>query len=154
MFDSEVVRFTTLWHLFQKWWLWLEEVELNLKITWHAWFETRPVLIAIWMYERNTHQSFFSDILHSKMVPVFQVLQLYLASCAELPAPYSPGGVVNISPHHIQVNRSFLPRQWNQEPTANQREPPLFLLHHTLAPLESLMKCVEMKWMAILVRPV
>ncbi|XP_023209810.1 midasin-like [Centruroides sculpturatus] len=46
----------------------------------------------------------------------------------------------------IQVGYSFLPRL-GHFPSSN----PLFPLHNQLKPLQSLMKCIEMKWLAILV---
>ncbi|XP_077160450.1 midasin isoform X2 [Paroedura picta] len=55
----------------------------------------------------------------------------------------------HITPYDVQVGFSSLPR-------ANCVPPPgrnLSLLHHSLQPLESIMKCVQMNWMVILVGP-
>ncbi|XP_070589310.1 midasin [Erythrolamprus reginae] len=54
-----------------------------------------------------------------------------------------------ITPYDIQVGYSVLSR-------ANYVPPPgrnLSLLHHSLQPLEAIMKCVQMSWMVILVGP-
>ena len=57
---------------------------------------------------------------------------------------------VKISSTVMQVGHSFLERRENSNSNSigNER---LLLLHQNLAPLEALMKCVQMNWMAILV---
>ncbi|XP_061479315.1 midasin isoform X2 [Rhineura floridana] len=63
--------------------------------------------------------------------------------------PYIGSRQFHITPYDIQVGFSILSR-------ANYVPPPgrnLSLLHHSLQPLESVMKCVHMSWMVILVGP-
>ncbi|XP_015262586.1 PREDICTED: midasin [Gekko japonicus] len=63
--------------------------------------------------------------------------------------PYMGTRQFHITPYDVQVGFSSLPR-------ANCVPPPgrnLSLLHHSLQPLESVMKCVHMNWMVILVGP-
>ncbi|XP_048350337.1 midasin isoform X2 [Sphaerodactylus townsendi] len=63
--------------------------------------------------------------------------------------PYLGTRQFHITPYDVQVGFSSLPR-------ANYVHPPgrnLSLLHHSLQPLESIMKCVYMNWMVILVGP-
>ncbi|XP_060119521.1 midasin-like [Heteronotia binoei] len=63
--------------------------------------------------------------------------------------PYMGTRQFHITPYDVQVGFSSLLR-------ANCVPPPgrnLSLLHHSLQPLESIMKCVHMNWMVILVGP-
>ncbi|KAH0622150.1 hypothetical protein JD844_024188 [Phrynosoma platyrhinos] len=63
--------------------------------------------------------------------------------------PYIGTRQFHITPYNVQVGFSVLSR-------ANYVPPPgrkLSLLHHSLQPLESIMKCVHMSWMVILVGP-
>ncbi|XP_060128572.1 midasin isoform X2 [Zootoca vivipara] len=63
--------------------------------------------------------------------------------------PYMGSRQFHITPYDVQVGFSILSR-------ANYAPPPgrnLSLLHHSLQPLESIMKCVHMSWMVILVGP-
>ncbi|XP_068698835.1 midasin-like [Montipora foliosa] len=56
----------------------------------------------------------------------------------------------HITPSHVQVGHSWLARCSSvNQVSANAR--PLQVLHHSLPAMESLMKCLEMNWMAILV---
>ena len=56
---------------------------------------------------------------------------------------------VRVMTDYIQIGHSWLARRGT---TANADASfSLQLLHHCVAPLESLMKCVQMNWMAILV---
>ncbi|KAJ7341746.1 hypothetical protein JRQ81_006597 [Phrynocephalus forsythii] len=75
--------------------------------------------------------SLFKDIFGQKSNPYMGTRQFY------------------ITPYDVQVGFSSLSR-------ANYVPPPgrnLTLLHHSLQPLESIMKCVQMSWMVILVGP-
>ncbi|XP_054829779.1 midasin [Eublepharis macularius] len=63
--------------------------------------------------------------------------------------PYMGTRQFHITPYDVQIGFSSLPR-------ANYVPPPgrnLSLLHHSLQPLESIMKCVQMNWLVILVGP-
>ncbi|XP_053143364.1 midasin isoform X2 [Hemicordylus capensis] len=63
--------------------------------------------------------------------------------------PYMGTRQFHITPYNVQVGFSVLSR-------ANYIPPPgrnLLLLHHSLQPLESIMKCVHMSWMVVLVGP-
>ncbi|PIK42632.1 hypothetical protein BSL78_20512 [Apostichopus japonicus] len=53
----------------------------------------------------------------------------------------------------VQVGHSFLPREMEDCESDSIGASRLFLLHHDLQPLESLMKCLQMNWMSILVGP-
>ncbi|XP_078798874.1 midasin isoform X2 [Oryzias latipes] len=65
-------------------------------------------------------------------------------------APYCGSRHFHITPLSLQVGLSVLPRIGGF-PLA--LDPPLSITHKALRPLESLMKCVEMGWMAVLVGP-
>ncbi|XP_051781409.1 midasin isoform X2 [Erpetoichthys calabaricus] len=56
----------------------------------------------------------------------------------------------HITPHQIQVGYSILSRRG---PASVSSSTQLSLLHQTLQPLESVMKCIQMGWMVILVGP-
>ncbi|XP_041950170.1 midasin [Alosa sapidissima] len=64
--------------------------------------------------------------------------------------PYTGSRQFHITPLNLQVGFSVLTRSGGA-PVA--LDPPLSITHHALRPLESLMKCVERSWMAILVGP-
>ena len=51
----------------------------------------------------------------------------------------------------LQVGHSFISRVGHRHGNSYQDTSSLQLLHHSLLPLESLIKCIEMNWMAILV---
>ena len=65
---------------------------------------------------------------------------------------YQSSRRVFVSQSTLQAGHSFLPRGSHaRDLTHNKDTTKLLLLHHCLEPLESLMKCVEMGWLAILV---
>ncbi|XP_028903180.1 midasin isoform X2 [Ornithorhynchus anatinus] len=67
------------------------------------------------------------------------------------PSPaYTSSRLFHITPYSVQVGHSVLSRS-NHIPPLSQR--PLCLLHQSLQPLESIMKCLQMDWMVILVGP-
>lgn len=58
----------------------------------------------------------------------------------------------SITHSYVQVGNSFLERREHcSDADFVSNRPVLRLLHHSLAPLSALMKCIEMNWMAILV---
>jgi len=66
--------------------------------------------------------------------------------------PYDRCVDVRVTTDHVQIGHSWLERRGSMANLdAGGRDWSLQLLHHSVAPLESLMKCVEMNWMAILV---
>ncbi|XP_062980947.1 midasin [Elgaria multicarinata webbii] len=78
-----------------------------------------------------------------------KVVSLFKDIFGENANPYMGTRQFHITPYDIQVGFSILSR-------ANYVPPPgrnLSLLHHSLQPLESIMKCVHMSWMVILVGP-
>uniref|UniRef100_A0A8C1W639 Midasin n=1 Tax=Cyprinus carpio TaxID=7962 RepID=A0A8C1W639_CYPCA len=64
--------------------------------------------------------------------------------------PYMGSRQFHITPLNLQLGYSVLQRSGGA-PIA--LDPPLSITHHSLRPLEALMKCVEMGWMVILVGP-
>ncbi len=64
---------------------------------------------------------------------------------------YTTCGELSISAEHIQIGHSFLRRNVTVSMGKTAVKKDLVMLHRILAPLESLMKCFEMNWMAILV---
>ncbi|KAM5286744.1 midasin isoform 2-T2 [Hipposideros larvatus] len=64
--------------------------------------------------------------------------------------PYTGTRLLHITPYDVQLGYSVLSRG-NYVPAPSRR--PLSLLHQSLQPLESVMKCVQMSWMVILVGP-
>ncbi|XP_072559009.1 midasin isoform X3 [Paramormyrops kingsleyae] len=64
--------------------------------------------------------------------------------------PYTGSRQFHVTPLNLQVGYSVLPRSGGPSVAL---EPPLSVSHQALRPLESLMKCVEMGWMAVLVGP-
>ena len=63
---------------------------------------------------------------------------------------YKPTGVFHCGTKSVQIGHSFLPINC-QGQSDRTKSLAMEILHHSLEPLESLMKCVEMDWMAILV---
>jgi midasin len=63
--------------------------------------------------------------------------------------PYEPTGQVNITTGLVQVGHSFLSRKDTVDAQGVRRQ--LSMLHHIIATLESLMKCIEMRYMTLLV---
>ena len=61
---------------------------------------------------------------------------------------YKPTGVFHCGAKSVQIGHSFLPIEGQGQ---REKSVAMEILHHSLEPLESLMKCVEMNWMAILV---
>ncbi|XP_041350636.1 midasin-like [Gigantopelta aegis] len=80
-----------------------------------------------------------------------QVLDLYTSHFDSKYPVYCGSGFVHIGNNHVQAGHSFLPRGQPEVKAARSRS--LQILHQQLKPLESVMKCVEMKWMTILVGP-
>ncbi|XP_047429048.1 midasin isoform X2 [Mugil cephalus] len=79
-----------------------------------------------------------------------QVLSVFREVFGEDFEPYCGSRQFHITPLNLQVGFSVLHRSGGV-PVA--LDPPLFITHQSLRPLESLMKCVEMGWMTILVGP-
>ena len=61
---------------------------------------------------------------------------------------YKPSGVFHCGAKSVQIGHSFLPIEGQGQ---REKSVAMEILHHSLETLESLMKCVEMNWMAILV---
>ncbi|XP_048386295.2 midasin [Stegostoma tigrinum] len=64
--------------------------------------------------------------------------------------PYTGSRKFHITPQQVQVGYSILSRNGFIIPMTNKQ---LSVLHHSLQPLESIMKCAQMGWMVILVGP-
>ncbi|XP_046580736.1 midasin-like [Haliotis rubra] len=64
---------------------------------------------------------------------------------------YAGSRYVGVGVGHVQIGHAFLTRS-ACDPRSS-RQVALQVLHHHLEPLESIAKCVEMNWMAILVGP-
>ncbi|XP_065113160.1 midasin [Paramisgurnus dabryanus] len=79
-----------------------------------------------------------------------QVLAVFRKVFGEDFEPYMGSRQFHITPLNLQLGYSVLQRSGGS-PIA--LDPPLSITHHSLRPLEALMKCVEMGWMAILVGP-
>ncbi|XP_068197957.1 midasin isoform X4 [Antennarius striatus] len=79
-----------------------------------------------------------------------QVLSVFRKVFGEDFEPYSGSREFHITPLNLQVGFSVLQRSGGA-PVA--LDPPLSITHHSLRPLESLMKCVEKGWMSVLVGP-
>ncbi|KAM9551495.1 midasin-like isoform 2-T2 [Salvelinus alpinus] len=79
-----------------------------------------------------------------------QVLSVFRKVFGEDFEPYTGSRQFHITPLNLQVGFSVLQRSGGA-PVA--LDPPLSITHQALRPLESLMKCVEMGWMAVLVGP-
>jgi len=80
----------------------------------------------------------------------WQVYKLYESCFPDSPAPYQCSGMFHYDPSQVQIGHSFLKVRGQGHHHGNT-ERSLQILHHSLGPLESLMKCVEMNWMTILV---
>ncbi|KAJ8314873.1 LOW QUALITY PROTEIN: hypothetical protein KUTeg_007023 [Tegillarca granosa] len=66
-------------------------------------------------------------------------------------SPYSSTRALTITNKFVQVGHSFLKcKQESKCCHGDQGKKTLYLLHHCLEPLESVMKCIEMNWMTIL----
>ncbi|GAA6099361.1 midasin isoform X1 [Tachysurus ichikawai] len=79
-----------------------------------------------------------------------QVLSVFRKVFAEDFDPHLGSRQFHITPLNLQVGSSVLQRSGGAPIVL---DPPLSITHQTLRPLESLMKCVKMGWMAILVGP-
>ncbi|KAJ8409756.1 hypothetical protein AAFF_G00218150 [Aldrovandia affinis] len=79
-----------------------------------------------------------------------QVLAVFRKVFGEDFELYTGSRQFHITPLNLQVGYSVLSRS-GSPPVAP--DPPLSVTHQALRPLESLMKCVEMAWMAVLVGP-
>uniref|UniRef100_A0A8B9KSV2 Midasin n=1 Tax=Astyanax mexicanus TaxID=7994 RepID=A0A8B9KSV2_ASTMX len=79
-----------------------------------------------------------------------QVLSVFRKVFTEDFEPYMGSRQFHITPLNLQVGSSVLQRSGGA-PVA--LDPPLSITHQVLRPLESIMKCVKMGWMAILVGP-
>ncbi|XP_067882619.1 midasin [Heterodontus francisci] len=64
--------------------------------------------------------------------------------------PYTGSRKFHITPQQVQVGYSILSRSGFTIPMSSKQ---LSILHHSLQPLESIMKCTQMSWMVILVGP-
>ncbi|XP_078398522.1 midasin [Cetorhinus maximus] len=64
--------------------------------------------------------------------------------------PYTGSRKFHITPQQVQVGYSMISRSGLAIPISNKQ---LSILHHSLQPLESIMKCTQMGWMVILVGP-
>ena len=65
--------------------------------------------------------------------------------------PYSPSRVLRVTSTHVQAGGAFLKRSTQVGGSIGEKERSTMVLHHCLEPLESLMTCINMGWMAILV---
>ncbi|XP_013381035.1 midasin-like [Lingula anatina] len=83
------------------------------------------------------------------------VQALFIDVFGEHCQPYTSSRFFCITPHVLQVGHSFLTRQQQVTNSAanDQTKSAPKVLHHSLGPLEALMKCIEMNWMAVLVGP-
>uniref|UniRef100_A0A8B9KRB9 Midasin n=1 Tax=Astyanax mexicanus TaxID=7994 RepID=A0A8B9KRB9_ASTMX len=79
-----------------------------------------------------------------------KVLSVFRKVFTEDFEPYMGSRQFHITPLNLQVGSSVLQRSGGA-PVA--LDPPLSITHQVLRPLESIMKCVKMGWMAILVGP-
>uniref|UniRef100_A0A3Q4BJ07 Midasin n=1 Tax=Mola mola TaxID=94237 RepID=A0A3Q4BJ07_MOLML len=79
-----------------------------------------------------------------------KVLSVFRKVFGEDFEPYNGSREFHMTPLNLQVGFSVLQRSGGA-PVA--LDPPLYITHQALRPLESLMKCVEKGWMTILVGP-
>ncbi|TRZ01341.1 hypothetical protein DNTS_001208 [Danionella cerebrum] len=79
-----------------------------------------------------------------------QVLAVFRKVFGEDFEPYMGSRQFHITPLNLQLGYSVLQRSGG---TPIALDPPLSITHHSLRPLEALMKCMEMGWMVILVGP-
>nr|XP_015209182.1 PREDICTED: midasin [Lepisosteus oculatus] len=84
-----------------------------------------------------------------------QVLSVFRNVFGEDYVPYTGSLQFHLTPLSLQVGHSVLSRGGGGGGGGSslRQELPLSILHQALRPLESLMKCVEVGWMAILVGP-
>ncbi|CAB4002946.1 midasin isoform X1 [Paramuricea clavata] len=61
--------------------------------------------------------------------------------------------LVHATPSHIQVGQCLFPKCESHTQSGTVQTDPLYILHRTLKPLESLLTCLKMNWLAILVGP-
>ncbi|XP_061171072.1 midasin-like [Saccostrea echinata] len=81
-----------------------------------------------------------------------RVLDLYDRVFSPDRPAYTSSRQVVITDTHVHVGHSCLPRSEVQAPSPRGKaRKSLYLLHHCLEPLESIMKIVEMNWMSIIV---
>ncbi|XP_062606102.1 midasin-like, partial [Saccostrea cucullata] len=81
-----------------------------------------------------------------------RVLDLYDRVFSPDRPVYTSTRQVVITDRHVHVGHSCLPRSDPQAPSpGGKARKSLYLLHHCLEPLESVMKAVEMNWMSIIV---
>ena len=67
---------------------------------------------------------------------------------------YQPSRVLRVTASHVQAGHAFLQRESQVgRSSGGDGGGGTLVLHHSLGPLESLMTCVNMGWMAILVSP-
>ena len=65
---------------------------------------------------------------------------------------YQPSRVLHVTPSYVQAGHAFLRRETRVgRGSGDDGGGGTLVLHHSLGPLESLMTCVSMGWMAILV---
>ncbi|XP_070191391.1 midasin-like isoform X1 [Littorina saxatilis] len=82
------------------------------------------------------------------------VAQLYSQVFGENAQLYRPSRVVHITPSHVQAGHAFSRRACRVGGGGGGGDGgEVMMLHHSLGPLESLMTCVNMGWMAIVVGP-
>ena len=90
--------------------------------------------------------------LHLRLVfHCLQVYRVYSETFPEIFEPYKPSRVFHATSDQVQIGHSFLEVKGKSRFHGNSSSD-LEILHHSLEPLESVMKCVEMNWMSILVR--
>ncbi|XP_076466261.1 midasin-like [Babylonia areolata] len=82
-----------------------------------------------------------------------RVAQLFAQTFGENAHFYQPSRTVRVGPRHVQAGHAFMQRQGQGGGSMGGQEEGegVLVLHHSLGPLESLMTCVNMGWMAILV---
>ncbi|XP_043927744.1 midasin [Protopterus annectens] len=78
------------------------------------------------------------------------LLSTYKEVFGENCIPYTGSRQLFVTPYNVQVGYSVLPRDIHISHVSKKS---LSILHHSLHPLESVMKCVQMGWMVILVGP-
>ncbi|XP_072355863.1 midasin [Scyliorhinus torazame] len=90
-----------------------------------------------------------SEADRSHMLSVFEGIFRSDGGGTQSP-PYIGSRKLHITPQHVQVGYSILSRSGFGAPVSRKQ---LSILHHSLQPLESIMKCTQMSWMVILVGP-
>ncbi|XP_076336290.1 midasin isoform X2 [Tachypleus tridentatus] len=78
-----------------------------------------------------------------------KVLELFSKVSGKSLQNILPSSQVLMTRDFLQVGHTVFPRGRNAHAPSN----PLYFLHHQISPLESLLDCLLMKWMAILVGP-